>query len=455
MTEGHAERTHRRYSPSQADRIALCPGSTKLLDRVPPRGETEWSIEGTKAHIVLQAALENRVRDARIAHLDYSELCMEALDARDDGPYTNFYSSINRMLEEVYDILDQFPDAILWTETYVEPPSTVAPGDVGGYCDVAIYVPSINRLWVFDYKHGAGVTKSVEGNRQVLQYGAGSVYDPMSPLNARDDSDREMYFIHQLAAPLIITLVIVQPRAFHAEGVVRAKDVSALDLWTYLQQMDDAIVMAEADEAPLVPGEEQCRFCDAKVECPARQTMMLSSAQTHFNSVRDVLVTKLPSVDLMTPDDFAWGSFVFPLMEKYIKEFYERRNELMRSGLEVPGYKLVEVDPKRDWFGAPAAIAPQLAALIGCTEAELWREPKFITLTEAENMVVKAYRALAKRGSKDAAAEDARKAFAVFTDKKPTGSITIVEASDPRPSIMAGAANFATVAGLIAPPTGE
>lgn len=422
-----------------------------MIDRVPPRRDTTYSIEGTKAHIVLNAALDNRIRSAKVAHRDYSELCMEDLDEHDHGEYKMFYSSIDRMLEEVYEILDQFPDAVLWTETYVEPPSRVAQGDCGGWCDCAIYVPGMNRLWVFDYKHGAGVTKAINTNRQVKQYAAGFVYDPMSPLTT---------WLHEqnydiIAPPDVITLVIVQPRAFSTEGDVRAIDVTALDLWQYLEEMDATIELNEKDDAPLVPGEEQCQFCDAKVECPARQAVMLAATRTHFHTVRHVFVDKLPQLDAMTPEDFAWGSYAFPLMEKYIKEFYERRNELMRMGVEVPGFKFVETDAKRDWYEDPKVFAPKLAALIGCDEAELWREPKFITITEAENKIITAFRKVAARGKKDDASEEARKAFAVFTDKKPTGNWTVVEATDPRPAVMLGAANFESVAGLIPPPTGE
>lgn len=412
---------------------------------MPPRPDTVWSIEGEKAHVVLQAALENGVRNARTAHTDYSELCMEPLDKRFDGEYDLFYHSINVMLDEIYGLLDEFPDAILFTERYVDPPSAVAPGEAGGYCDACVYAPSIKRLWVFDYKHGAGVAKAVVGNRQVKQYAAGFIFDPSSPLI---EVTVDPYDIE------IITLCIVQPRAFHPDGEIRAYDVTFNDMLGYLIEMDAAIKKAQEINAPLVPGDEQCQFCDAKVECPARQALMLANTVTHFASVRDVIPGRLPDLTVMTPEDFAWGSYAFPLISKYIKEFYERRNELMRAGYKVPGFKLVEADAKREWYGDPVKLAKQVSAMSGVPETELFAQ-KFITLTEAEKLVVTAARKLAKRGSKDQAAEDARKAFALLVDKKSTGNWTVVEETDPRPSVLLGAENFTAVAGLIAPPTGD
>lgn len=419
-----------------------------MLDRVPRRPRSVWAIEGDIAHEILQVALENGVRDARTAHLDYSAYCLQPLDARYDGEYTQFYSSIDTMLGEVYALLDEFPDAILFTERFVDPPSEAAPGEAAGYCDIAVYVPSLNRLWIFDYKHGAGVVKAAEGNRQIKQYAAGFVFDPQSPL------------LEVMVDPYSIdhfTLVIVQPRAFHPQGEIREVDVGFNDLLGYLIEMDNAIRKAQQPDAELVPDDEQqCRFCDAKVDCPARQSMMLVASHTHFANVRGVIPERLKPLEVLTEEDYAWGSYAFPLLKKYIDEFFERRNELMREGYRIPGFKFVEAEPKREYFdGIPVVErSKRIAEMAEVDETTLWTQ-KFITLTEAEKLIVKAARARAPRGQKDQAAEDARKAFALLLDKKSTGNWTVVPESDPRPAVVHGADNFTNVAGLIAPPTGE
>lgn len=443
------DRTHRRYSPSKADQIALCPGSVNMRDRVPPRARSEYAIEGEYAHLVLQAALENGVRSAKQAHEEYSEICLQPMDKRHGGPYEAFYSSVDMMLDEVYAILDEFPDAILFTERFVNPPCEPAPGEAGGYCDCAVYAPSIYRLWVWDYKHGAGVVKE-NTTKQIKQYGAGFLFDPQSPL---------LEVLVQPQEVQTITLGVVQPRAFHPEGEIRKVDATYYELYAYLEEMDNNIRNAQRVDAPLVPAEDgagQCQFCDAKVECPARQQLMLAHAQTHFARVRDVIPANLKPLDVLTPEDYAWGSNAFPLIEKYISEFYERRNQLMREGYKVPGFKFVEAEARRQYYdGIPEAErSKRIAEMAGVDERELW-SLKFITMSEAEKLVKRAARANAPRGQKDQAAEDAGKAFALLLDKKSTGNWTVVPESDPRPAVMHGADNFTQVAGLIAPPTGE
>ena len=101
------ERVHRKYSPSQSERVFNCRGSTNLLKRVPARPSSVYAIEGTNAHDVLEAALQNKVRDARVAHLEWSTLFAEELD---DGE-NHFYFAVQVALDHVYAILDENPDA--------------------------------------------------------------------------------------------------------------------------------------------------------------------------------------------------------------------------------------------------------------------------------------------------------------------------------------------------------
>lgn len=468
---GHAERTHRLYSPSRAERIAACPGSVRLEESVPARPPTSYSIEGQKAHVIVEAALANGVRRAMEAHRDYSFLCMEELDTNTGGPYKNFYLSIQIMLNHVYAILDEHPDAILFTETFVDPPSDAAPGEVGGWCDVAIYIPSRKWLYIIDYKHGAGVTKAVYGNRQVLQYGAGFLYDANSPLigvNATPGGDG-CYCTHHPDDPAHgsecykprspdvegVTLCIVQPRAFHPDGEIREYDVTPYELFEYLDKMDEAIRAAQAPDAPLIPedltdphGSRQCQFCDAAATCPARTAKALAAVNVQFAAVRDIRAPGIPDPAAMQLAELEYAAMHLPTLRAWIKNVEDRLFEYAKQGYPLEHHKIVETQARRKWYGDVDEVATKLAALIGCPVEQVI-ERTLIPITDAEKLIVNAFKDRAAKGKKRDAAHDGKTALAYLTLKQSTGNLTLVTNDDPRPAVDRATVAFQQIGGLL------
>lgn len=434
MQSGSAEdREHGRYSPSQADRFFACPGSVKAQDRAPARPPSPYAEEGTKGHDVLHEALKNRIRSAKEAKEDYSYVCME--DFSDD-----FYYSVQTTLDYVYDILDKYPDAEMWLETKVEVPCDKAPGDADGHADVIIWVPSIRTLYVIDFKHGSGVVKEAEENRQGLQYAAGVLYgSELVPPDAVDN----------------VVIVIAQPRAFHPDGSIREWTTTPYRVFEYLIDLENAVVACEADDAPLIPGETQCMFCDCKTICPAREATALRNAiGTQFASIRDVVNQKLPDVEGLDIERVSHILSWKPFLEKWMGDVEKHAKELMISGVDVPGHKLVEAPAKRSWYGDEKTLAVKLAALARRDITEVMRV-KLITITDAERMVVDAFKQGVDKDRKKQAAEDAKAAFALLTDKKSSGSISIASVDDPRPAVNRAAMAFGSVTGLIEPPPTE
>lgn len=438
---GHAERSHRRYSPSKAERVFACPGSVRQVESVPARPPSVWSIEGQKGHVVLEAALVNGVRTAKEAHKDYSFLCMEELDVSTGGEYKNFYFSIDVALKYVYAILDAHPDAGLWTETYVSPPSEVADGDTGGYCDVAVYIPSEQRLIVIDYKHGAGVTKQVYGNKQALQYGGGFLYDPNSPVRGADIK--------------IVTLVIIQPRAYHEDGDTREYDVTPYEIQEYLDQLDDAIRASQADDAPLIPedltdpnGSRQCQFCDAAPTCPAREAKALAAVNVQFRTVRDIKAPGIPAPENMELAQLEYAAMHLGTLRKWADDVEKRLFELAQQGFPLENHKIVEAKARRKWYGEVSDLSRKLAELIGCEPEEVV-EKKLINITDAEKLVVNAYKNRAPYGKKRDAAVDGKHALAFLTLKESTGNLTLVTNDDPRPAVDRATVAFKQIGGLL------
>lgn len=443
----HAERTHARYSPSKMERLALCPGSDALCQGVVDR-DSVWSIEGRKAHQVLEAALLNRVQNARAAHLDFSDICMEELDEEYGGPYKKFYSSVQECIDYVFGILEAHPDALLWIETQVSPPSDVAPGEASGYCDIAIYIPSTRELIIVDFKNGAGVAKAVVGNKQAKQYAAGFLFDPESPLNvpviADDGNMRNAHDVDK------VTLTIVQPRAFHPDGSPRSYELTPFELYEYLGEMDAIIEACQKPDAPLVPGEEQCQFCPRNTTCPAREAKALQAVNVQFRTVGDVRAPGIPDPATMEAEHVEQAMLVIPLLRQWANSIEKRMFQIMTQGHQSQYFKLVEAQARRRWHGDPEKIASEFMRLTGCDYHDIMK-PRLLTITDAEEMIVKKYKERAPRGTKKAAGEDAKRDMAFLTLKDTSGNLTLTTLDDERPPIDRAQTNFAQIGQALQP----
>lgn len=431
----HAEREHARFSPSQAERFFACHGSINLLARVPKSRPSEYAIEGTKAHIVLDAALKNGVRNAKEAHLDYSSLCMEDLDT----PENFFYRAIQAALNYIYAILDDYPDAILYTERRVDPIITSAPGEAAGYCDIAIHIPSLRTLYIVDYKHGAGISKEAKGNPQPMQYAAGFLYEDNAVVDPQQISS--------------VVLAIVQPRAFHRDGIIREHEATPYEIYEYLQELDEVIEKCLEPDAELVSDDDgrttdHCRFCDANYMCPAREARAVAATGTQFRTVREVDLNKLPEVKTMDVDRLTYIRQAAPILRAFLNDVDAQVKSLLYSGYNVNGSKLVEAQARREWYGDPQELA-QKAAALACVPVDEVMEYRMLPITTVEKLIVEAFKARVGRGHKTGAAADARKAMAFLTLKKSSGNLVLVYDDDERPAVNAAGSAFKQIAAAI------
>lgn len=427
-----SEREHRLYSPSQAAAFFRCKGRQRATLRVPREPDSVYAIEGTRAHEVLQAALENGFVDAKTAHREYSSLFMYDLDEN----FNEFYRSINDAIEYVRFVLDSDPDAKMWVEAFVNPPIESAPGEAGGYCDIGIYLPATKHLYVIDYKHGAGVGVTAEFNKQMMQYGAGFLYDENSPLDGAEVD--------------AVTLVIVQPRNFMRP--LSEWETTPFTLYEYLQELDAVVAECEAPDAPLTPDQIACRWCDARFTCPARTAQALSVANSTWSTIADVRTDLLPAPASLEMRQLGAILFHAPTLRKWLDDMEAHAYVLSQTGHVVPGFKLVETAERREYYEDEDATVANILRLLGpdADPTQIF-QTKLAPLTYVEKLVVDAYKSRVPRGKKKQAAEEARRAFALLTLKKSSGKLTLVREDDPRPAVRRD--NFAQLP-QIAPPPG-
>lgn len=425
---------HRRYSPSQADRFFACPGSVRRIQNSPPRHSTQDADEGTKAHKLLEINLRHGKREFSIGHGDDYQGWQ--------NPDTMY--AVNAALDYIWPLYDElnalYGDAVLFIEEYVEPPCDAAPGETGGLVDVAIYSAIGRQLYVIDYKHGVGIYKAAEGNRQVTQYGAGFLFGKDKKVDPSTVDD--------------VTLVIIQPRSYHEDGEVREYDTTPAKLLDYLLELEEAVEACEKEDAPLVPGMEQCHFCPANTTCPAREKAALQVIDPSIHKMSEVTKSKLPDPKNLDPERMGYALMMLPMLKSWVNDMEKHGFEMALDGHAPAGYKLVETKAKRHWYGEPDKLAPRLAALIGCPPDDLF-EKKFITITDAEKRVKAAFKKRVSKKKRKQAAEDGAKAFAYFTTKQSSGNLTLAEVDDPRPAVNVSEQTFGDVGRLITAPTKE
>ena len=439
------ERQHRLYSPSQADDFFICAMRQRAQAAAPKEPESPYALEGTQAHEVLQAALENGVRDAKTAHLEYSTLFMYDLD---DGR-NEFYLAIDAALAHIYDLLDEHPDNVLYVENFVDIPITSYPGQAGGFCDVGVYVPSERLLHIIDYKHGAGIAKSAE-TRQMKGYGAGFLYGDVSTVEVTDGSCGSLIDPDTVDT---VELWIVQPRAFHAAGPIRSHKMTPFQLYEYIDELDARIAYCESDQAEYKPDTDACRFCGARFTCPALEEKAMQVANASFKQIGDFTSTLLPEPSDLDLKRLGAIRFHAPLLRSWLKACEDMAYQKARQGAHIPGAKMVYTQDKREYYGDELDIAANIGALCGPDfDVTSLYELKLVPLTTAEKLVVEAFKKRAGPRGKRKAAEEAKRAFASLTLKQSSGKLTLANENDPRQAV---SVNGFQQLPMIAPPPGQ
>lgn len=420
MTMGHV--THRRFSPSTLSRLYACLGSEKQCRDVPPRPEKIWTIHGQWATHLLEVCILFKLNAGDVEHAWYEYSDLFFMD-----PPPGLCDAVGECLDYVDEIMALDPNAQIWSERFVDVPSAAAPGETGGYCDIFIWLPSLGWLVVIDYKHGEGVAVdahqdvggTVPRNLQMTAYATGFVYSGEIPI---DQIKR-------------ITTVIVQPRAFHPLGPIRAHDIDMGDISDHLLTTDLVIEAALKEDAALNPGETQCRFCDAKPTCPALEQRALAVAGSHFKSVKQINTATLPPPDTLELERLLFIENAAPVLRQWMEACSERLLTLARGGHMIPGKKLVEAQAKRKYIDNKWYIADQIQAITGLPREQIM-PPTLLPITEMDKVIKKAARSKGRsRVDKKKRAEDAMQAFAFLTDKRSTGKTVLVDSSDPRTAV--------------------
>lgn len=303
---------HSTLGASSAERWINCPGSVALIERInPPRQETGYAREGTQAHKVCEDFLQGK---------DTWELVFEgATDDMIDG--AELYGS-------TIDGLKHAKGRVLIEQKLRIPYDEKAFGTA----DCVIANPDF--LHVVDYKFGMKPVE-VDNNPQLLFYGLGAFFALAKTVQKKIEN---------------VSITIVQPRAQHWEGPVRAVSMRTDQLLAWGENvLKPAMEATRKPDAPCNAG-PWCGYCPVFIHCPINGRLPASEDFIHETPA------ELPAPETLTLERVAGVLAHAKRVEEWIDAVRSHALALLSTGTEIPGWKLVAGRNSRGWANEAAAV---------------------------------------------------------------------------------------------------
>jgi Protein of unknown function (DUF2800) len=314
MAQAHCE-----FAPSAFERIAACP-ATVQRSRGMPDEPSKWAAEGTFAHTV---AAEELAR-ALGWEGDYSSRGFNRPEVDDE-----LRAAVELYVDTVIGVVDRYNDFV-WVEQRIDLAPFNPPAPLWGTSDAAIFKPATGHLIIPDFKYGKGIPVEVRNNLQLRIYAGGVI----AGLKGKGKIKR-------------VDLIIVQPRARHAEGPVRMETTTADEIVMELAEIFGAMIRALQPNAPAYPG-DHCRWCPAAPTCPEYRQAALSVAQDRFGNVPEEHY-QLPQPINLSDNDLGAILARGALFETWLEQIRQHAHHRAEHGYHIPGWKLVAKRATRKW----------------------------------------------------------------------------------------------------------
>jgi hypothetical protein len=413
---------HAKLSPSKRSRWALCPGSIREEAKYPDEGSGPAAIDGTHSHTLLEYCVNERVK----AHSLVGELFTDH-----DG---SFHVDADRAarVQTALDYIDNravemglFGVKII-SEQKVDPEHLLGRDDLLGTVDVQIIGGTTIEL--IDYKDGMGIV-SAKGNLQLEQYAYGVLAGYKLPVNG--------------AYPFsTVRMTIIQPKlAMRGMNAISSHDVSVADLLENMGTIVKQAAATDQPDAPLVPGDSQCKFCRAKGSCAALASNVMKEVGIMFQPVvSNTLDIAQQSADKepSTMDDAQIAQIMeaAPLMRQLLEGVEKEALRRLKAGQSIAGLKLVNGRGSRTWSLTEEEIAIRLIKM-GVPKGNVY-ETKLVSPAKAEKLTWEK----TKAGEKVKMQLSDRQLKTMNTEyvTKLAGALTVAHESDERPAVIMNAA---------------
>lgn len=268
------------------------------------------------------------------------------------------------------------------------------PFDSGGTADFTAYTAKIKTLEIVDLKGGKGVVVDVHENAQLRSYAIGA-------LLAYPGVDVDL-----------VKATIIQPRAPHADGIIRSETFHVVELidWTtdllaameranealdaLAATQDNTVLRDEWRDKYLKPG--KCQFCPAEGVCPALRNDAQSVIDQWFDPDPLTGEPDIRNAPLDTsPETLARDLDLMDQLTNWMNARRAYAQQLAESGVEIPGYVLVDKRGTRKWIDVgnkgEAATAFRIAEASGLDPEKLWVS-KLMSPAQVEKLLPHAQR---------------------------------------------------------------
>ncbi len=320
---------HATLSPSKRQRWAACPGSVREEAAYPDAGGGPAAIDGTHSHTLLEHCVKAGVVDP---------LPMAGIKMKDhEGEFVVDADRVQRVKVATDYIRSRTADSLgmatVIAEQRVDPQWLLSRSDLSGTVDVQIHDPLNEVLEIIDYKDGMNDAWD-SAILQMEQYAVGA-------LAALKIAKPGRYPFQT------VRMTVIQPKLTLRGGqAVRSVDYP---VGKVVDDVARTIVIEAAatdrPDAPLVPGEKQCRYCKAKGGCAALSTKALEVVDTMdiTASAADKDPTK------MTDEQIVQIMEAAPLLRQMLEGVEKEAQVRMERGADIPGLKMVNGKGHRAW----------------------------------------------------------------------------------------------------------
>lgn len=406
--------SHALLSPSSRHRWAACPGSVRESAKCAEERSSPASIDGTHSHTLLEKcikAMNDPINMVGVRMMDH------------DGEFTVEKDRAERVKVAIdyvnQRIVENGFNCEVISEERVDPSFLLGRDNMSGTVDIQIR-GSDGVLELIDYKDGMAPVEAKD-NPQLEQYG----YGVLSKFNLPVNVD---YPFHTLR------MTIVQPKlVLKGMPAITSHDISTKE---FLAKSGTIIAQAHAamqPDAPLVPGEKQCRYCPAKGNCAALSGEIVTKVDLSPMDLAQSAVDKKPNE--LTDQRIQEILEAAPLLRQMLESVEAEAMRRMQSGRTVPGFKIVYGRGTRAWVHDEEIMAEKLLKL-GIPKGSLYKET-LLSPAQVEKLT------WTKRdGTEMKLSDNQLKLMEREYITKSKGKLTIAPLSDPREPVTVDASDL-------------
>lgn len=362
--------THASRSPSKRYRFRACPGSIREEEKYPEQPSGPAAVDGTHSHTLLEHCINDALKDPH-TFIGQTLTDHEGDFVVDEDRAERVWVAVNYICERIFILHMQGKHPQVVSERKVNPESIFGRGDMGGTVDCQIITE--DTLEIIDYKDG--MTDAWDSAiLQLEQYAYGTLAE-----------------VIDLPWPCqSIRMTVIQPKLRMKGGMAVRYDDRPIGWFDdNVDKLKAEVAATDDPDAPLVPGDGQCKFCRAKGGCSALASNVMEGIGIMFSPIQAApldLAQQSAEKDpkTMTDDQIVKIMEAAPLMRTLLDGVHEEAQRRLRAGQTIPGLKLVNGRGTRSWRYSEEEMEDKLKRM-GVPKSALYVS-KFVSPAQAEKL---------------------------------------------------------------------